>query len=138
MTPWEDAREANILRNSLLLKALGLDKPFFEQQAKPQPAKKAQPRKRKAPPTDEGQTPSKASKTSAEQTPSASNEGGPRRSGRNAGKSVDYIKEAATGMPMPVSIKARESIGALASAGRCANKRVHDPSVALISHRYWL
>lgn len=127
MTPYEENRLANIRKNTLLLQELGLDKPFFEPKAKPPPAKKSQPRKRKAPPSDEEQAPPKLSKTSSEQTSSVFVDGGPRRSGRNANKSVDYLKEGTGGLPMPVSIKARESMGALASAGRCADKRVHDP-----------
>lgn len=86
---FEAEREANIARNRLLLMGLGISvNDVIVKKPKPQPKQKAQKkRKETSSDEDEGEDARPPRKVAAVV---ALPEGGPRRSGRNAGKKVDY------------------------------------------------
>ena len=129
---YEAVREANIAKNTALIAALKLgDTPFVS--TKKPPAKKPKaPKaaKRKAEHTDEdGHTAIEepAKKAAAMQD---SETGGLRRSGRNAGKKVDYAgdgdKLQGRGGPRVVTEAARR---AEANEAKSTLQRKHDPYV---------
>ncbi|KAI3622599.1 uhrf1 protein [Moniliophthora roreri] len=117
-------------RNKELLRSLGLDKPFFEPKQKRQPK---QAKKRKAAENetyeDDGSAlsspPAKAPRTAA-----VTDNGGLRRSTRNAGKAVDYKAEKIIQDPEPVSVKAGiRRKGNTGPQGGLNGRRVHNPKV---------
>jgi hypothetical protein len=128
MTPYEELREANIRRNKALLRDLDLKQPFFEPKAKPKAVREKQPKKRKTPPSveNERRPPAKAFKSDLDQSPTSMTES-LRRSGRHAGKSVNYTETKTEGQPLPVSVKARMVDGFVVTEARKVDRRVHDP-----------
>ncbi|KAJ3475177.1 hypothetical protein NLI96_g12010 [Meripilus lineatus] len=133
MLSFDEERAANIARNKALLASIGISdmkNEIFQKKAPP-PKKKAQLKKRKAPSPDpdasdeeEAAPPPKVARAETEE-----NEGGLRRSRRNAGKKVDYgdggerIERDIT--PRIVSEKARRL--AATSEPKSVLKRTHDP-----------
>ncbi|ESK88898.1 uhrf1 protein [Moniliophthora roreri MCA 2997] len=130
MSTYEEQRAQNIAKNKELLRSLGLDKPFFEPKQKRQPK---QAKKRKAAENetyeDDGSAlsspPAKAPRTAA-----VTDNGGLRRSTRNAGKAVDYKAEKIIQDPEPVSVKAGiRRKGNTGPQGGLNGRRVHNPKV---------
>jgi E3 ubiquitin-protein ligase UHRF1 len=140
----ERIRRENIQKNKELLLSLGLDKPAFEPKQKklapaapkPKPALKRNASDATSDSEDEeDKRPKKkvqrATKTAVNDEDGASADAGPRRSGRNAGKTIDYNSESLATSRMivePVSVKARrESNYGGGPEGRSIGKRIHDP-----------
>lgn len=129
---FEEEREANIARNRLMLEALGLDKNVVVvKKPEPKQKQKAQ-RKRKEAPSDEEEDevvkpPRKAAAVVADA------EGGPRRSGRNAGKAIDYAGDGDNLLrddgPRLLTDKAKAKEMA---EQKSSMKRVNDPCVAFL------
>jgi E3 ubiquitin-protein ligase UHRF1 len=131
-TDWDRERAANIQRNKELLAALAVEKPAFEPKQKKRPAKakaKAAAKRPASEATDEEddeEPPRKAARVVED--------GGPRRSGRNAGRAVDYTGEseaaARRNKVEPVSVRARrESNYGGGPEGREDGRRTQNPSV---------
>ena len=124
-TPYEKSRDANIKRNTELLKALGLDE--LKKYIPPKITKKDAPataksRKRKSPSTeDEVKPDAKAVKTRPAQD--ITNTSGVRRSARNAGKTVDYKSEVVKTFPEAISEAAKIAI----KSERKANSERQNP-----------
>lgn len=138
---YERMRQANIESNKALLASLGLEKPLIEPKQTKRPAapKKAPATKKRSAPASDATS---GEESSDERRPkvqrvSAVREGdedgpGPRRSGRNAGKSVDYKSEnanAAGRVPKLLSIKDDMNAG---PEGRAMGKRKYDPYVCFL------
>jgi E3 ubiquitin-protein ligase UHRF1 len=134
-TEWDKQRLANIKRNRLVLESLDIERPAVEpKQAKRAPAKKRAVAKRAASEdTQDDEQPRKVQRVVPDADADADGAGaGPRRSGRNAGKAVDYKGESAAAAQRnavePVSVKARrESNYGGGPEGREDGKRVHNP-----------
>lgn len=123
-------------RNKELLKSLGLDQPFFQPKTKAEKPKGAQKKRKSAPSGDASlpPRPSKVARTNPEAVLDETTkvEGAPRRSLRNAGKSIDYNAEQQRGTPIPISFKSgvrvTENAGPL---GRDGGVRKYDPLVSV-------
>ncbi len=131
---FEAEREANIARNQALLAQLGIAKNVVvvpKKKPQPRPKPVVVRKKRKESPThdhedddDDEQPPVKIAALKEE-----SDEGGPRRSGRNAGKKVDYAGDGDNlerrGGPSIISEKARRK--EMGSEPKSVLERKHDP-----------
>lgn len=116
------------MQNKELLANLGLDKPLFEPKAK-HIQKSKQPKKRKVTEsTEENDSEAPAQKLqrvdSDTSDPSSVSEGGPRRSARNLGKTLDYSKEREV---KPLAFAAPDSLENTGPMGRQGGTRIHDP-----------
>ena len=130
----EQQREANIQRNKELLLQLGIGetrlvptKPVVE---KPKRVKKPKAQKRKNDATEDEERPAKAPRLAEPDAPTG-DESGRRRSGRNAGKKVDYVAEHTT-LARPALISSAAAVHE--DEQRNANKvgkRTHNPYVLL-------
>lgn len=129
---FDEQRDANIARNKALLADLGLDSPnILPSRAKP-PPKPRQPKKRKAPTPDASEdsdldqpAPKAARVVDGDST-------GLRRSGRVAGKVVDYAgdgdKLPNNRTPKYVTEAARK--GSMVSEAKVASQRTQNPYVS--------
>ncbi|EEB96839.1 hypothetical protein MPER_03950, partial [Moniliophthora perniciosa FA553] len=108
-----------------------LDKPFFEPKQKRQPKQPA--KKRKAVENedrDNDDSTSSPPPAKAPRTADITNNGGLRRSTRNAGKAVDYKAEKVIQDPEPISVKAGiRRKGNTGPQGGLNGRRVNDPKV---------
>ncbi|CAL1695903.1 unnamed protein product [Somion occarium] len=136
MTTFDDERDANIAKNREMLKALGLDvgtRTFAPSKPKPKPkAKSRAPPKRKQPASDEssGEDEDQPRKTARVEVNEENGNTGLRRSGRNAGKRVDYKGDgesiANSRPPRPCLISSAAQRG-VDTEPRSVDKRIHDP-----------
>jgi hypothetical protein len=102
-TPWLTIEQANIRRNREILASLGLDTPLVEPRAAkrapaPKKAAAAASRKRVAPAVEDSddadaERPAKLARVQAGAEDAQDAGAGPRRSGRNAGKKMDYSRD---------------------------------------------
>ncbi|CAK5280539.1 unnamed protein product [Mycena citricolor] len=131
VSEYERQRARNIERNKALLLEIGLKKPLVEPKEvrRPKPSKK-----RKLEDDYDSAPPSKVTRVDPAITAVAPDSGGTlslRRSGRNAGKAVDYKTEKTTSSPIPISftsgIRTTENEGRLGK--EAGTKRIHDPKV---------
>ncbi|KAJ8084039.1 hypothetical protein PM082_002806 [Marasmius tenuissimus] len=136
LSAYEEQRLQNIERNKEVLKSLGLDKPFFEPKERRKP--KAPPKKRKANTYEDASdgtssgSPEPVKKLRVAVTDDVSTTNGPRRSSRNAGKTVDYKAERVLSNPVPISVEAgikKVWNTGPQGGGGLNGKRVHDPKV---------
>ncbi|KAH7931004.1 hypothetical protein BV22DRAFT_1115811 [Leucogyrophana mollusca] len=122
MDPYEEERNANILRNKQLLSALGLNslKPVREPK---ETSRKQASKKRRSPDEDLYEQPvKKAPKIVLENSPV----NGTRRSGRIAGKASEPTQEQRRGTPIPISLGGRAAKNG-GTVGRVATKREYSP-----------
>lgn len=121
----EEKKESNRRLMKELLGDRFENEPVFKTKKK---QKKTAPRKRKssamAVGDGEGSRPAKAPRTSAEAT---ENGEGPRRSQRNAGKTVDYKSEQLLPASRPRLISLKSSDSTMESDPRRTERRSHDP-----------
>ncbi|KAK1217637.1 hypothetical protein PQX77_019710 [Marasmius sp. AFHP31] len=136
LSAYEEQRLQNIERNKEVLKSLGLDKPFFEPKERRKP--KAPPKKRKANTYEDASdgtssgSPEPVKKPRVAAADDVSTTNGPRRSSRNAGKTVDYKAERVLSDPVPISVEAgikKVWNTGPQGGGGLNGKRVHDPKV---------
>lgn len=117
---FEAQREANIARNRQLLEALELDRNVIEV-PKPKPKAKQTKKRKEVHSADEGgddeevKRPRKVAVVTNPDGDAAN--GGPRRSGRNAGRKVDYSDSATL---------VRPSVPLVSKAARDASEREHN------------
>ena len=141
MLDFEEEREANIARNLAALMAIGIEeesKFMVKKKAPPKPKKKPQRKRKEAPSAADGDDDSAEPPTKAVALADGDASAGPRRSGRNAGKKVDYAGDGdnlgRNDGPRMVTEKARVKE---MSGQKGTMKRVHDPCVGgscLVSH----
>lgn len=140
ITEYEAQRLRNIEANKALLCSLGLGEAFFPAQAKPPRAPPKKKRKSQVVSQDEeSERQAKSAKTEegsdAVTAVNASREGepGPRRSSRNAGKTVNYNEEQSRSVSSITLFKSARVKGTMGSDPRSISKRVHDPYVSRLS-----
>lgn len=138
---FEDEREANVARNRALLMEFNLEHEssfMVRKKAPPKQKQKTQKKRKEAPSNDDDENvkpPRKAAALVASTDGDAS--AGPRRSGRNAGKKIDYAGDGdnlrRNNGPQVLTERARvkESEGQKGTM-----KRVHDPCVATTSSAF--
>lgn len=151
-TDYDRMREANIARNKALLASLGVEKSVGVMVEQHRASKKPAPavsKKRKARDEDEysqdedntdedeekddGEDEERLKKKSKarRKAPAESASDGPRRSGRNAGRVVDYKSEksASIGHPVPASVsrKRGEALKEGPMGRSAGSKRLHNP-----------
>lgn len=127
-TAYELQRERNIAANKKLLESLNIPQVFAPK------APKTKARKRRAPtpePTDD-EPPSKVVRVTAPTDNVDAPSTGLRRSGRNAGKKIDYVAVQERGQPTPVS--QRVGVDHDTEPSRPMGKRKYDPYVLLLSN----
>ncbi|ETW87243.1 hypothetical protein HETIRDRAFT_153833, partial [Heterobasidion irregulare TC 32-1] len=120
-TAYELQRERNIAANKKLLESLNIPQVFAPK------AQKTKARKRRAPtpePTDD-EPPSKVVRVTASADNVDAPSTGLRRSGRNAGKKIDYVAVQERGQPTPVS--QRVGVDHDTEPSRPMGKRKYDP-----------
>ncbi|KDQ63727.1 hypothetical protein JAAARDRAFT_75984 [Jaapia argillacea MUCL 33604] len=135
-TDYELERLERIKRNKAQLNALGFETPAIEPKAK-HAKPKAAGKKRKAAVIDQGDAeegPTKAPRLTSDDTASSSEASeGPRRSRRNAGKTVDYIGEQDRGLVSAAASAGRRRGGGVGGTNDTEprsvmmTKRQHDP-----------
>ncbi|KIP11978.1 hypothetical protein PHLGIDRAFT_397189 [Phlebiopsis gigantea 11061_1 CR5-6] len=130
---FEEQREANIAKNLAVLMEFGIEeenKFIVKKKVPPKPKKKAQRKRKEAPSANDedenGEPPRKTGALAASVDGDAS--AGPRRSGRNAGKKIDYAGDGDNlkrdDGPKMITEKARAKE---MSGEKGAMKRLHDP-----------
>ncbi|KAJ7225482.1 PUA-like domain-containing protein [Mycena pura] len=124
VSEYEKQRLRNMERNKALLMELGLNKPLFE----PKEVKRVKASKKRKPEPVEDRDSEPVPKTPRIESVNTTS-GALRRSGRNAGKTIDYQSEQHIGSPVPVSINMRriENTGPMGRG--TGSKRLHDPKV---------
>ncbi|KAJ8522541.1 hypothetical protein ONZ45_g907 [Pleurotus djamor] len=121
ISDYEKQRNANIARNKLLLEALELDRPQFEPV---EDRRKPRPKKRKADDDSSEVKPTQEKRAKVTEIP----EGGVRRSGRNAGKTIDYKAEIVRAPVVSAAVQSGlKSVDDAGPAKRSTGKRIHDP-----------